>query len=90
MTNSIMPIERKTVYRVTFTFPTIDGDSKTGTKWFNSIIDIPVKYFKKDNAKLWERSFDVFARPTRQQFEEAKKTGNKFWLNSNEVIKQLN
>lgn len=90
MQNSIQPIERKTVYGVTFTTLTIDGDSKTGTIWHNSIIDIHPKYFKKDNAQLWERSFDVFAKPTFEQFQEAKNTGNRFWLNTNEVIKELN
>ena len=89
MKSDTQPIVRKKKYRVTFDVVTHEGDVQAGTMWFNSVLDIPAKYFDKKNAKLWERSFDVFSRPTLQQMRAAAKSGNKYWLNDNEVIKEI-
>ena len=59
-------IERKTVYRVTFTYPTIEGSVETGTKWFKSIDSIPSEYLRKEGAKLWERSYNMPIYPMKE------------------------
>ena len=90
MTNAITPMYRKTVYQVTYTRTTIEGNVTSSTKWYDTVEEIPTKYLEQKDAKLYKRSYDVFAQPTFDQIKEAQKTGNKFWLNTNDIIEEIN
>jgi len=80
------PIKRETVYGVRFNSTTISGNTTHQTKWYNSAIDIPAKYYNKKGAILLTRSFDVYERPSLVDMKRCAENGNRFWLNKNEQV----
>jgi hypothetical protein len=78
---------RKTVFAIRF--ENID-QTTTQTKWFDSISQIPETYFTRYKAVILKRSYNTFARPTLAEMRECAANNDRYWLNTEEEIEEVN
>ena len=82
------PKERVTMYQVKYMAVTINGDVEVRTHWESRIEDLNPKFLRENEAVIIERSYDKYF-PTRAEVKEGARTGNRFWLNNNEVQREI-